>query len=437
MENIIFVENQFVELKSKLTSNIKKEIIAFANTNGGTIYIGITDDGIPIGLQNAAKDLEALSGMIREGINPDLTLSTKIYIELIEEKEIIVINVSEGINKPYYLSDKGMKATGVYIRHGVSSTPTTDENIRKMIAENIDPSFEKSLSQNQELNLDYFYHSFKEKNIDINKSKEKTLNLINHDNLYTNLALLLSEECPFTIKCALYNGTDKTEFKDRKEFNGSLLKQMNDVFEYLEIFNRISGKIIGINRIDIKDYPDYALRETILNAIIHRDYNFKGSILIHLFDDRIEILSLGGLVKGLSLNDILMGVSEPRNPNLANIFYRLKHVESFGTGINRIISSYEEFKLLPQLKNSENGFLVVLPNVNYKATKESDATFNTQTQEELIINYINKYGSITRSISESILKVERTRASIILNKMVANKILKKDGIGKSTKYVLK
>ena len=117
---------------------------------------------------------------------------------------------------------------------------------------------------------------FEDKKINLYDAKFKTLHIKNSDNLYTNLGLLLSDECPFYIKCAIYNGNDKLEFKDRKEFTGSILKQVSDVFEFLELFNKTSGKIVGLERLDVKDYPEYALREALLNSVIHRDYNFKG-----------------------------------------------------------------------------------------------------------------------------------------------------------------
>ena len=111
----MYIEDQKTELKVELTKDIKKEIVAFANTNDGTIYIGIDDSGNVIGLKNADKDLESLSGMIREGIKSDLTLYTKIYIERIEDKDIIIVKVSEAPNKPYYLSDKGFENRQVFI----------------------------------------------------------------------------------------------------------------------------------------------------------------------------------------------------------------------------------------------------------------------------------------------------------------------------------
>lgn len=432
----MYKESQYIELKRELTKEIKKEIIAFANTTGGTIYIGIEDDGTIIGLKNANSDLEAISSMIRDGIKTDLTLYTKIYIEKINEKDVIIVKIESAPNKPYYLAEKGMKSSGVYLRYGSSSIPATDEAIRKMLLENNSNSFEEQVSNNQDLSFNYITMLFNNKNIGLNESKFKTLNIKNSDNLYTNLGLLLSDECPFSIKCALYNGNDKLEFKDRKEFKGSILKQVNDVFEYLELFNKTSGKIVGLERIDIKDYPEYALRESLLNAIIHRDYNFTGSILISLYDNRFEIVSLGGLVKGISINDIYMGISESRNPKLANIFYRLKYVESFGTGIERIIKSYKQYELKPLLQESDNAFLVMLPNVNYREIKENNLPSNL-TQQEQILEYLKKYGKISRSIVEQMLDISKTRANNILYDMIKENLIQKQGNGKNITYVLK
>lgn len=432
----MYIESEYVELKSKLTKEIKKEIIAFANTNGGSIYIGIEDNGNVIGLKQASKDLESLSGMIREGIKSDLTLYTKIYIEKINGKDVIIIKIESAPNKPYYLSDKGMKSSGVYLRHGSSSVPATDEAIKKLLLQSNNNNFEEQISNNQKLNFSYMDNLFKSKNIFLSESKLKTLNIKNSDDLYTNLGLLLSDECPFSIKSAIYNGNDKLEFKDRKEFKGSILKQISDVFEYLELFNKTSGKIVGLERLDTKDYPDYALREALLNAVIHRDYNFKGSILISLYDDRFEIVSLGGLVKGISINDIYLGVSESRNPNLANIFFRLKYVESFGTGIGRIIKSYDQSEKKPVIKESDNAFFVMLPNLNYKEIKEKKLPSNLSQQEQ-IVEYLKKYNKISRIIVEEMFNISKTRANDILYEMINNELIVKQGKGKNIIYILK
>ncbi len=163
------------------------------------------------------------------------------------------------------------------------------------------------------------------------------------DNEYNNLALLLSDQNPFTIKCAIFDGKTKTIFKDRKELSGSYLKIVEDAFYYMNLSNHIKSSFNGLERIDKKDYPDYSIREALLNAVIHRDYYFKGSILLSIFDNRIEINSTGGLISTLSLEDVYRGVSESRNPNFAEVFHRLDYVENYGTGIGRIIDEYNDF----------------------------------------------------------------------------------------------
>lgn len=204
----MFREDQYTELKLKLTKEIKKEVVAFANSNDGNIYIGVNDDGTVVGLKNPEKDLEAISGMIREGIKSDLTLNTRIYIEQIEGKDVVVVSVKEGSNKPYYLSDKGLKPSGVYLRHGNASVPASEEVIKKLLVENSSNSFESGVSKIQDLNFDYLIRVFKSHDIDI-ENKFKTLNITNLSGKYTNLGLLLSDECPYSIKCAIFNGNDK------------------------------------------------------------------------------------------------------------------------------------------------------------------------------------------------------------------------------------
>lgn len=432
----MFIEDEYTELKIELTKEIKKEIIAFANTKGGKIYIGIDDNGNVIGLKNAKDDLESLSGMIREGIKSDLTLYTSINLINISDKDVIEINIMEAPNKPYYLADKGIKTSGVYLRYGNTSAPASEEVIKKMLIENQGDSFETLTSKNQVLHFDTLKSIFDSHDIKLDENKLKSLNIVNLNDQYTNLGLLLSDECPYTVKCAIYNGNNKLEFKDRKEFKGSVLKQVNDVFEYLELFNKTKGKIVGLERIDTKDYPEYALRESLLNAIIHRDYNYNGSILISLYDDHFEITSLGGIVKGLSLKDLYLGVSESRNPNLANIFYRLKYVESFGTGIGRIIESYSNYQKKPVFVNTDNAFNVTLYNVNYTENNEKSLPSNL-TQEEKIIEYLKKNSKINRNIVEQLLDISTTRAKVILNNMCENDLIIMEGSGKNTFYVLK
>lgn len=187
---------------------------------------------------------------------------------------------------------------------------------------------------------------------------------------------------------------------------------------------------------------------SVLFAVIHRDYNFNGSILISLFDNRIEIVSLGGLVKGISIKgisikDIFNGVSETRNPNLANIFYRLKYVESFGTGIERIMETYQEYyDKRPIFQNTENIFKVILYNINYES---EDVINNFVINEEpveldanlLLEKYLKKNKVINRASLQEILNISKTSAVNLLNKMIKDGKIMQVGEGKNTFYILK
>lgn len=432
------IENEYCELKSILTKDIKKEIIAFANTSGGKIYIGIDDNSNIIGIDNLDDNLQSLTGMINEGIKPSLIEHTKIKTEKHNNKDIIVIEIQSGPNKPYYLADKGLKPSGVYLRHGSSSIQVSDEIIRKMIFEHASLRFEEMISKNQNLTFEYLEKKFKDNNLSFDENKYKLLNIINEENKYTNLGLLLSDQCSYTIKCAIFDGTNKISFRDRKEFTGSILKQVDDIFEYFELFNKISGKIVGLKRIDTRDYPEYSLREALLNAVIHRSYYFDSSIMVTLYDDKFEILSMGGLIDGITMKEIFKGVSSSRNPNLANIFYRFGYVESFGTGIGRIMDSYGQYDKKPIFDATENTFSITLPNMNYEEIlNKINIISPSLSQEDIIINYLKEYNKINRNETEKLLNISKTRAYQIIDEMLEKNIIKKEATGKNTYYVLK
>jgi ATP-dependent DNA helicase RecG len=255
------------------------------------------------------------------------------------------------------------------------------------------------------------------------------------DDKYNNLALLLSDQNPFTIKCAIFDGIDKTLFKDRKEFTGSCLKQINDAFDYLNLVNHISSEFNGLVRVDKKDYPDYSLRESLLNSVIHRSYYFNSSILLSIFDDRIEINSIGGLLGTLTLGDIYSGVSESRNPHLAELFHRLNYVENYGTGIGRIMNEYSDNNKKPIIELTENVFKIILPNRNYKEKTNNEG--NNLSYERIIVDYLNVNKSIRRETIENLLNMSKSGVRKVINKLIDNNLIEKRDCGKNIYYVLK
>lgn len=428
---MIYVESFTVELKQEVNADFKKEVIAFANTDGGEIYVGVAKDGSVVGVPKAEQVMEQIGNMIRDGIKPDLSGYTAIEAVPERDKTVVKVTVLRGAKRPYHLTEKGLKPTGVFIRHGVSSVPATEEMIREMLRESDGVTFDKSRCINQDLTFEYAAKYFADNHVSFNENNKRTLHLIDADGYYTNAALLLSDQCEHSIKCAVYEGNGKTKFKTRKEFTGSVLRQMDEAYEFISLNNNLNSTIEGLKRVDNPDYPPYAIREALLNAIVHRDYDYSGSILINIFDDRMEFVSIGGLVKGMTMQDVMGGVSQSRNMVLANIFYRLELIESYGTGIRRIMESYEGRMEQPVFAPAPASFVVILPKITGQPL-----TDESLTDREKVEKLLKAREEITRKDVETLLGCSKFPAIKLLNELVAEKVAVKSGSGPAVKYRL-
>ena len=429
-----YEESPVLELKEQINADFKKEIIAFANTGGGEIYVGVARDGSVTGVENPEAEMEKIGNMIRDGIKPDLTAYTS--IERIEEdgKSLIRVSVSRGLKRPYHLTDKGLKPTGVFVRHGISSVPAAEEAIRQMLKESDGTAFDKARSVNQELTFTYAETVFQERQLSFDEAHKRTLGLLDADGYYTNAALLLSDQCGHIIRCAVYEGTGKSKFKTRKEFSGSILKQLDDTFSFLSLNNNLHSTFDGLRRIDYADYPEEALREALLNAVVHRDYDYSGSIIINIYDNRMEFISLGGLVKGLTLKDIKGGVSQPRNTVIANVFYRLELIESYGTGIQKMLESYASCGIEPEFAPAPASFVVMLPNRNETKRTVDDPDLS---REERVLRLLSERGSISRKDVEQLLGCSSFPANQVLKTLLVRRQIVKTGAARGTRYALK
>ncbi len=432
---MVFQESETVELKTIIVDDIKKEIIAFANCEGGKLYIGVRDDGEVIGVDNPDGAALQISNMVRDAIKPDLTMFLHYETLNVEGKSIIAVDIQRGTERPYYIAKKGLRPEGVYVRQGYSSVPATDTAIRRMIKETDGDSFEEMRSLEQELIFEAAQKEFSERNILFGPIQMKTLGMISQDGIYTNLGLLLSEQCVHTIKAAVFEGNNQSVFKDRKEFSGSLFKQMGDVYDYIDFHNQTRSTFDKLRRIDTRDYPEVAVREALLNSLVHREYSFRASTLISIYGDRMEFISIGGLVSGVTLNDVLMGISVCRNTKLANVFYRLELIEAYGTGMRKIMNVYEGSGKTPQIETSDNAFKIILPNLNAQNEKKQLST-ESDSQEEKVIRLARKQGMVTRKEVERLLGIGQTTSGRLLKKMMENGQLIQEGKGKTTCYRL-
>lgn len=439
-----FRETETVELKSIVMDDIKKEIIAFANCDGGTIYVGVADDGKVLGVENADECALQISNMVRDAVKPDVTMF--IHYETLEcdGKAVVAVNIQRGTNRPYYLAKKGLRPEGVYVRQGYSSVPATDTAIRQMIKETDGDSFENMRSINQALTFEATKKEFEKRNVVFGQPQMQTLKIVSADGIYTNLGLLLSEQCLHTIKAAVFEGINQNVFKDRREFSGSLMQQLNDVYDYIDFHNQTHATFRKLLRIDTRDYPEVAVREALLNTLVHRDYSFRASTLISIYDDRIEFVSIGGLLPGLELDDLMMGVSVCRNPHLANVFYRLQLIEAYGTGMKKIMGAYANALVQPKIKTTNNAFKIILPNVNFtqKAAEvhrdfEKAADLALDSNEEKVLQFLREHLMITRKETQTLLEVSQSTAGRILKAMVDSGRIKQIGESRTTRYELR
>ena len=432
-------ENEHIEYKSQMIDDVYKEVIAFANTDGGIIYIGIDDQGNVTGIDDVDETYTRLTNGIRDAIHPDVTMFVR-YV--LQDNKVIRIEVGEGSFKPYYLKSKGLKPAGVYVRQGTSSVQASPEQIRQTIKESDGDNFEDARCLEQELTFTAAHTAFDRYGVEFSVEKYRTLGITQND-LFTNLALLLSDQCLHTTKIAVFKDEFCTEFRDSKEFGGSVFSQFENTVNYLALCNKTVSTIKGVIRTDKQDYPEEAIREALLNALVHRDYSFSGSIIINVNDNKMEFISLGGLLPGLSTDDIRIGVSQPRNKKLAEVFHRLRLIESYGTGIRRIYKLYENCPVQPSIEVTSNAFKIVLPNMNINAETAEAAPAAEKApgpltpQTKSVIDYLKEYGEMTDDDLQELLNIKKTRAYLLARQMSESGWIEIVGRGAGKKYRLK
>ena len=392
-----------------------------------------------------------ISNMVRDAIKPDITMF--LHYETLEEngKKIVAVDIQRGTDRPYYIAKKGMRPEGVYVRQGYSAVPATNAAIRQMIKETDGDRFESMRSLKQELTFEVAEKEFQLRKVEFGIQQMRTLKLIDKDGLYSNLAMLLSDQCVHTIKVAVFQGKDQTVFKDRREFSGALMKQMNDVYDYIDFHNQTHATIEKLLRIDVRDYPEIAVREALLNLLVHRDYAFRASALISIYEDRMEFISIGGLMPGIELEDVMAGISICRNPDLANVFYWLYLIEAYGTGISKSIGAYADVAEKPVIETTRNTFKIILPNINAmrgkvrisepEAKEENPETNKEDTQElsseeEQVLEYAGKHEDFTKNDVVSLLKVSASTAARVIRGLVERNFLKRNGKARNTYYTL-
>jgi len=399
-------ESKTLEFKEKLPSNesIAKTVIAFSNTAGGKLVIVISDDLKIIGIDdnNLFEIKDKIASIVYDSCYPNIL--PEIYTLTIQDKLLLVIEVFRGNLIPYYLK-KEKRENGTYLRLGATNRKAGIENIIELERQRNNISYDEEINYSidfNKLDLSPIYNEFKkqDKHLDINKLKNLKLIKEESSKIYATNALLIAlgyyEHCE--VKCARFKGTTMEIFIDKKEYKLDIFSTLQKTLAFIQNHINLRGEIKGLYRVDSYEIPTEALREAIINALIHRDYtNFGKDIKVGIYDDIVNIVSPGGLPHNITLEDVNNGRSETRNKILANLFKELELIEKWGTGINRIKRLCIKKGLREPIFDEKNDFIdIEFFRENKKTTQETTQEIKKGSTKEKIVQYIieNKY--ITR-----------------------------------------
>lgn len=421
-------EGERVEFKRSVCAGAIKSVVAFSNSGGGTLYIGVDDDGAVAGVEDADAEMARLVSMMRDSVRPDVLMGVSCSVERVDGRDVIAVRVERGVKRPYYLASKGPRPEGVYVRRGSASVPATETAILRMVQETEGDSFEARPSARQGLTFDYARGEFARKGLALGEGELRTLGAALPDGTYTNLGLLLSDQCPPTVKAAAFADDGRGTFTAREEYAGSILRQLSEAYGFLERNNRFRTEYRGLERVDRHEVPPVALREALVNSVAHREYALSGPTLVSAMPGGVEIVSPGGLPLGIEEADLGAHISIPRNKMLANALFRLEVIEAYGTGIGRMRASYGGSGLAPEIRVTPNTFTVLLP-----ARGAAPAPARGRGADALALL---GGGPMTRRELQDALGMSQTAAIRLLAALVRDGAVVKTGSGRSTSYSL-
>ena len=454
-------EDSYVEFKElsrmdgSLPRSTAKEICAFANTDGGDIYFGINDDGIPVGVSDTDDVMKRLSNLINDEILPSLFSESKIEVVEMEGKDIVKLSVSSGREKPYYLKRYGLTPNGTYIRVGSTCHNLSESGIREMIAYSGGLSWESQRCLYQNLTFNAFREAFIERGKEFNEWTLKNFGLVGSDGLYNNCAWIVSDQCDRSMQIKVYADRELYECSRVQEYTGSVIAQVKKALEYLHLINWESFEYDGDKSSKVHEYPPEALREALLNSVIHRDYSIKANNIIMKSPEKIRFISCGPLCRDLSIEDIMKGATEARNPILARIFKALDLIEGYGFGVLKIISSCKANGSLAEFSTTDARFyLDITPRNSDKseADKEDDyrqgsvfmysksPEYSTEekkpTEDDAVMELLKNRKDITRKDVENMLSVGQTKAFTILKGLQKKGLITQEKKGRSSLWHL-
>lgn len=452
-------ESNRIEFKSILNDKMEKEVVAFLNNQeGGILYIGLDDDGHPTGSMDLDSTQLKIADRIKNNILPSTLGLFDIVTEVVEDVAVIKVLVSSGLEKPYYIKSQGMSPTGCYTRIGTSSQPMTTAMIDELYARRIHTTLRNIPAPRQDLKFAQLKIYYQERGLELNQQFASSLELLTPDGKYNYVAYLLADENAVSIKVAKYAGTDKVDLIENEEYGYcSLVKATNSVLDKMKIENVTHAKVTSTKRLEKSLLDPVAMREAIVNCIVHNDFTHEIPPVFEIFSNRIVMTSYGGLIPGQSEEDFFSCSSMPRNRELMRAFKDTGLVEQLGSGMSRILKAYD--KSIFQI--SDHFIKVIFPfseaanNVNGTeggidgidtgtdgVDSKYDAVLEMFSEEKRIrikrlLYELNQDGGMSQEELAKRISVGKRTVARYLTELGKINVVERIGTAKSGKYILK
>lgn len=426
-------ETNRIEFKRELTDDldIEKEVIAFLNyKEGGYIFIGIDKEGHTVGVEDPDGCMLKLKDRIKNNISPSAMGLFDIATETKDGKSIVKVTVASGMDKPYFKTKYGMTPRGAFIRVGTSVEALPQEQIDRLFAMRTRNSISKIVSNRQDLSFEQLRIYYDERSKRLNDNFKRSLELITKEGEYNYVAYLLADENNNSIKVAKYSSLDRCDLIENNEYGYcSLIKATKSVLTKLEIENKTAARITPMERVETPLWDRVAVREAVINAIVHNDYSFEVPPKFEIFPDRLEITSTGRLPESLSREEFFTGISIPRNKELMRIYRDLDIVESLGSGIPRILRAYGEdcFRFTDNFIRITFPASVQIDHVSATENATENATEKTNKTQQGILHLIKENKYLTYDEITKQLSLERTTVWRNIKKLQEKGLLRRVG----------
>ena len=423
-------ENEVIEFKEKLNDRLEREVVAFLNTtHGGSIYIGIADDGTAVGVDGLDSKQKEIKDRLKNNISPSTVGLFEIATPVIDGKQCIQVIVSGGNQQPYYIKKFGMSTEGCFFRVGSTTEKMTDGMIMELFQKRSKETLTSRRSPRQDLSFNYLRQHYVEKGYEVGDNFLIQLELYTEENEFNYLAYLLSDQNCLKYQYARYDGDDVFNLVEHKEFgNQSILKTTSDILEFIQNRNSTFSQITATGRTDRNKFNAIAMRELIVNAIVHNNYLSNGLPAFEEFSNRFEISSFGGLPEGFSQEDFLNGYSLPVNPELIRVFRDLGLAERLGTGIRRVLKFYpkEIFRFSSNFLRVNLPFERPIP--SYERMREEPKTS--------LMNLLKEEPGIARAYAAERLGISESSVYRELKRLEETGKIRREGSKKNGRWVV-